>query len=139
MLLPTDDETAISPKPLRATITEVMRSGMEVPAARAVKPITSGGMRNVSPITVAHHTIRYEYAAIHRMLPRNVTGKNFLPTNIHKTIQFKSTYIVHSLKKRLHNNWKKYNIIHLEGFITQNILLQRWNFTKIMQLHLKEV
>lgn len=40
MLLPTEEETAMSPKPFLATMTEVMRSGMEVPAARKVSPIT---------------------------------------------------------------------------------------------------
>lgn len=60
MLLPTEEETAISPKPFRATITEVMRSGMEVPAAKKVKPITSGGIWTASPTIFAHQTIRYE-------------------------------------------------------------------------------
>ncbi|CAH0550382.1 unnamed protein product [Brassicogethes aeneus] len=76
----------MSPKPFLATITEVMRSGMEVPAAKNVSPITSGGMRTVSPTMLAHHTIRYEYAAIHMIDPRNVIGKNFLPTIV-KTIR----------------------------------------------------
>ena len=40
MLLPTEEETAMSPNPFLATMTEVMRSGMEVPAARKVRPIT---------------------------------------------------------------------------------------------------
>ena len=40
MLLPTEDDTAMSPNPFLATITLVIRSGMEVPAARNVKPIT---------------------------------------------------------------------------------------------------
>ena len=40
MLDPTEDETAMSPRPLRATMTDVMRSGMDVPAARNVSPIT---------------------------------------------------------------------------------------------------
>ena len=40
MLLPTDEETAMSPNPFLATMTEVIRSGMEVPAARKVNPIT---------------------------------------------------------------------------------------------------
>ena len=40
MLLPTEEETAMSPKPFLATMTEVIRSGMEVPAARKVNPIT---------------------------------------------------------------------------------------------------
>lgn len=40
MLLPTELETAMSPNPLRATITEVIKSGIEVPAAKNVRPIT---------------------------------------------------------------------------------------------------
>lgn len=40
MLLPTELETAMSPKPFRATITDVIKSGIEVPAAKNVKPIT---------------------------------------------------------------------------------------------------
>ena len=43
MLLPTDDDTAISPNPFLATITLVIRSGMDVPAARNVRPITWNG------------------------------------------------------------------------------------------------
>lgn len=34
MLLPTELETAISPKPFRATITDVIKSGIDVPAAK---------------------------------------------------------------------------------------------------------
>lgn len=49
MLLPTELDTAMSPRPLRATITLVMRSGMDVPAARMVRPIISSEMLNVSP------------------------------------------------------------------------------------------
>ena len=49
MLLPTELETAMSPKPFRATITLVMRSGMEVPAARMVSPMISSEMPMVSP------------------------------------------------------------------------------------------
>ena len=41
MLLPTELETAISPKPLRATNTDVIKSGIEVPAAKNVRPIIS--------------------------------------------------------------------------------------------------
>lgn len=40
MLLPTEEETAMSPKPFLATITLVMRSGIDVPAARKVNPMT---------------------------------------------------------------------------------------------------
>jgi hypothetical protein len=56
-LEPIDDETAISPNPLRATITLVMRSGIEVPAARIVRPISSLGIAKVSPIVLAINTI----------------------------------------------------------------------------------
>lgn len=44
--------------------------------------ITSAGMSAVSPNTFAHQTIRYEYAAIHAIEPRNVIGKNFLPLGV---------------------------------------------------------
>jgi hypothetical protein len=37
---PTEEETAMSPKPFRATITDVIKSGIEVPAAKNVSPIT---------------------------------------------------------------------------------------------------
>ena len=60
MLLPTELDTAISPNPLRATSTDVIKSGMDVPAARNVSPIISEGILNVSPTSVAHHTIKYE-------------------------------------------------------------------------------
>lgn len=37
---PTEEETAISPSPFRATITDVIKSGIDVPAAKNVSPIT---------------------------------------------------------------------------------------------------
>ena len=40
MFEPTEEETAMSPKPFLATMTEVIKSGIEVPAAKKVKPIT---------------------------------------------------------------------------------------------------
>jgi len=40
MLLPTELDTAMSPNPFLATITLVMRSGILVPAAKNVRPIT---------------------------------------------------------------------------------------------------
>lgn len=49
MLLPTELDTAMSPRPFRATITLVMRSGIDVPAARIVKPIISSEIPIVSP------------------------------------------------------------------------------------------
>lgn len=77
MLDPTEEDTAMSPNPLRATITLVIRSGIEVPAAKNVRPMTGGGILKTSPAYVAHQTIKYEKMAIHRMLPINVMGKNF--------------------------------------------------------------
>ena len=40
MFDPTEEETAISPSPLRATMTDVIKSGIDVPAAKKVSPIT---------------------------------------------------------------------------------------------------
>ena len=40
ILDPTDEETAISPNPFRATMTLVIKSGIDVPAAKNVSPIT---------------------------------------------------------------------------------------------------
>lgn len=92
ILLPTELETAISPKPFLATITLVIRSGILVPAARNVNPITSGGICTVSPTTLAHHTIKYEYAAIQSIDPIKVTTKNFFPEKPIKIV-LKGTYI----------------------------------------------
>lgn len=49
ILLPTELDTAMSPSPFRATMTLVIRSGMEVPAAKMVRPIISSLMPIVSP------------------------------------------------------------------------------------------
>lgn len=43
MFDPTDEDTAISPSPFRATITDVIKSGIDVPAAKNVRPITCKG------------------------------------------------------------------------------------------------
>ena len=56
MLDPMLEDTAMSPAPWRATMTLLRRSGMEVPAAKKVRPITGSGMSNTSPASVAHHT-----------------------------------------------------------------------------------
>lgn len=40
MFDPTDEETAMSPKPFRATMTDVIKSGIDVPAAKNVRPMT---------------------------------------------------------------------------------------------------
>ncbi len=57
MLEPTELETAMSPRPFRATMTLVMRSGMEVPAARIVKPMISSVIPIVSPTCGRMRTI----------------------------------------------------------------------------------
>lgn len=72
MFEPTELETAMSPRPLRATITLekdcvgenrgkihlVIKSGILVPAAKMVNPMTSVGITKVSPIVLAHQTMR---------------------------------------------------------------------------------
>ncbi len=50
----------MSPNPLRATMTLVKRSGMDVPAAKKVKPITAGGILKALPVTVAHHAPHHQ-------------------------------------------------------------------------------
>merc|ERR1712203_195944 len=70
ILDPTDDDTAMSPKPFLATITLVIRSGIEVPAAKKVRPIISGGMLKASPVTgPPYHKIRK------RCYPHNASKK----------------------------------------------------------------
>jgi len=44
--------------------------------------LTSGGIFAVSPTTLAHQTIRYEYAAIQTMDPIKVMAKNFFPRGV---------------------------------------------------------
>ncbi len=46
MFDPTDEETAMSPKPFRATMTDVIKSGIDVPAAKNVRPMTYRLNRN---------------------------------------------------------------------------------------------
>lgn len=58
MFEPIDDDTAISPSPWRATITEERRSGTLVPAARKVRPMRMSGIPRAAPIIVAHVTIK---------------------------------------------------------------------------------
>ena len=58
MFDPIEDETAMSPNPWRATITELNKSGTDVPAARKVRPMTGSGMPTAAPKVVAHHTIK---------------------------------------------------------------------------------
>merc|ERR1719219_1024587 len=74
---PIEEDTAMLPFPSLATRTEVMRSGTEVPAARKVSPMTASLMLRASPVTVAHHTMKYENTAIHRMLTMKAIGNHF--------------------------------------------------------------
>merc|ERR1719464_1654511 len=53
ILLPMDELTAISPMPIFATITELNKSGTDVPAAKKVSPITSSGTPHASPMRMA--------------------------------------------------------------------------------------
>lgn len=49
ILDPTEEETAMSPSPFLATRTEVIKSGIDVPADSKVNPMISGGMSKFSP------------------------------------------------------------------------------------------
>ena len=52
--------TAMSPSPILATMTLERRSGTDVPAARNVTPMTTGGMVRVFPMISAEFTMTYE-------------------------------------------------------------------------------
>jgi len=60
ILLPIDDETAISPFPCLATIILDNISGTLVPAANNVSPIINDGIPIVSPKIDANSTITYD-------------------------------------------------------------------------------
>lgn len=80
MLLPTEEDTAMSPKPFLATMTLVMRSGMDVPAARNVSPMTCNTRRLVwsrcLPCTVC--------------TPRSRRRARFRETVLHSQVQCSS-------------------------------------------------
>ena len=65
MLLPIELDTAISPSPIRATITLDNKSGTDVPAAKNVRPIITEGMPTVFPTVSAQVTMKYENMPIH--------------------------------------------------------------------------
>ena len=64
---PIDEDTAMSPKPRRATATEESRSGIDVPAAMKLRPITGSEMPAVLPTNVAIHTMSHDMNAIQRI------------------------------------------------------------------------
>lgn len=49
MLQPAELETSMSARPRRATMPLAIRSGMDVPTARTVRPMIVSGMLKVSP------------------------------------------------------------------------------------------
>merc|ERR1711924_581337 len=57
MFEPIDDDTAMSPWPCLATMTEESRSGTLVPAARNVRPMITTGILRRAPSAVAHSTM----------------------------------------------------------------------------------
>ena len=69
---PIELDTAISPYPLRATNTDAIVSGTDVPAARNVIPITVSGMPSVYPVRQIIHTITYENSVIQTIDIRKV-------------------------------------------------------------------
>merc|ERR1712038_1193073 len=56
MFDPIEDDTAISPNPCFATMTEESKSGIDVPAARTVRPMITTGMPRKLPTIVAQST-----------------------------------------------------------------------------------
>merc|ERR1719267_453828 len=58
MLEPIEEDTAISPSPCLATITEDSKSGTEVPAARIVNPMTTSGIPKLRPKISASSTMQ---------------------------------------------------------------------------------
>merc|ERR1712238_517441 len=79
---PIEDDTAMSPSPMRATAIEETASGMEVPAARMVKPRTIAALgsprKMTSPRISTHHTSTKENIAIQHNESKNVTMNHFL-------------------------------------------------------------
>ena len=57
-------ETAMSPSPCKVTMTELIMSGTDVPAAKIVRPMTDCGMPRLSPITIAIHTCVCHFAFV---------------------------------------------------------------------------
>lgn len=54
----------------------------------------------VSPVTVAHQTIKYEYPAIQMMLPRNVKMKYLRPADIKGENELRNIYGSRESKKQ---------------------------------------
>mmetsp|Transcript_100908 Transcript_100908/g.308515 ORF Transcript_100908/g.308515 Transcript_100908/m.308515 type:complete len:365 (-) Transcript_100908:666-1760(-) len=81
MFEPIDEETAMSAWPFLATATEETASGIEVPAARIVKPMTIDAeqfpAKMMSPKISTHQTSRNEKPAIHTKDWTNVTRNHF--------------------------------------------------------------
>lgn len=116
MLLPTELDTAMSPMPLRATITLVMRSGMDVPAARIVRPIISSEMPMVSPTCEGKPELRvdksYSWYRNHlsqhgRFRPQSLTYfQNVIETDldwIKKNLLIPPAYSLYQSLYKLHN------------------------------------
>ena len=62
---PIDEESAMSPCPSRATSTDEMASGMDVPAARIVTPMTDSERPIATPMCSALETITHVRMPIH--------------------------------------------------------------------------
>lgn len=90
MLLPMELDTAMSPKPFLATMTLVIRSGMEVPAAKNVRPITWVTAEQEADNTIMWVHDKYTNTTSHRIkstlkatkprLEFQVLNRRLLPT-----------------------------------------------------------
>mmetsp|Transcript_26031 Transcript_26031/g.41025 ORF Transcript_26031/g.41025 Transcript_26031/m.41025 type:complete len:111 (-) Transcript_26031:679-1011(-) len=71
ILLPMELDTAMSPCPIRATITLENKSGTDVPAASTVNPMITEGMPRVFPTISTQVTIAKEKIPIHKIERKN--------------------------------------------------------------------
>mmetsp|Transcript_73724 Transcript_73724/g.169038 ORF Transcript_73724/g.169038 Transcript_73724/m.169038 type:complete len:202 (-) Transcript_73724:775-1380(-) len=82
MLLPMDEDTAMSPSPCLATMTEESKSGTEVPAASTVNPATATGIPRELDTIVAHSTIQNEKHPIQTMESKNPSTAQRTPCRL---------------------------------------------------------
>merc|ERR1711871_186309 len=78
-LEPTALDTAMSPSPSSATEMEPSASGMDVPMARKVRPMTTSGMPQRQPILSMNSTMKYEIHVMWMSEMKKVAQNHFCP------------------------------------------------------------
>mmetsp|Transcript_39788 Transcript_39788/g.65961 ORF Transcript_39788/g.65961 Transcript_39788/m.65961 type:complete len:295 (-) Transcript_39788:764-1648(-) len=107
---PTDEDSAMSPNPFRATSTDVMASGTDVPAARTVTPITGMGSPISKHISSAANTIRKVSNVIHASAAAMVTPYKNLKLSMRQS---------GTVKAKLYSSGaKKMNLAMLPGVLS---------------------